>query len=224
VKWSRKAAEQGSKVGQSNLAWAYREGLGVAQDYKESKRWYETLLGNTGNKTLSKSDEEHLIAAKLRVSTDSNKCHYLTKSDGHITLKEDLAKEINTKGISCKKYLAEFDICRTYISPGIGPITRLTMENEIKRVDIQCKAPATYSLTPKQNIPAGNTPAASVPAQRNKKTEYEYAPTDAQRELMLRKGLEMMSPPRRASRSPLPAPGINRPLNCWRNGRRTTCR
>jgi len=36
----RVSAEQGNPVAQNNLAFMYRNGVGVAQDYEEAVKWY----------------------------------------------------------------------------------------------------------------------------------------------------------------------------------------
>ncbi len=40
LKWFRKAADQGSVLGQYNLGVMYADGYGVAQDYTEALKWY----------------------------------------------------------------------------------------------------------------------------------------------------------------------------------------
>lgn len=40
ARWSRRAAEQGSRVGQCNLGVAYREGKGLQKDDVEAARWF----------------------------------------------------------------------------------------------------------------------------------------------------------------------------------------
>ena len=46
--WYRKAADQGNTDAQVNLAFDYREGHGVTQDYVQAANWYRKAA-ETGN-------------------------------------------------------------------------------------------------------------------------------------------------------------------------------
>jgi hypothetical protein len=133
--------------------------------------------------------------------------------------KEIISATIESQEILCGKHISEYDICKSYWTESTNPATRMTLQKEIKRSNIQCKLPTAYGINLLAPPTSQSSPLQREPS-RSSSGEYEFAPTPKSIDRLMKS----LSPPRSTPPPPLQAPGINRPLNCWRSGRRTTCR